>query len=319
MDIDLVYMWVDGNDPAWRAKKNLYLPKDEQLEVAAAGDCRYVSNDELKYSLRSAEKFAPWIHRIYIITDNQCPEWLDTANERVRIVDHTEIIPKEYLPLFNASSIEWHMANVPGLSEHFLFANDDTFFGAPVTPDFFFDNNGNPIVRFKPLHVKKNGSLYSQTMWHVQHLVKERLGKKFTLAPHHNIDAYRKSWVNQAIEEFRPEVEAVSRCRFRERGHIDRYAADCYAIARLGATMRRVGRYNRAKSWREVVAGFFAKRYMTDSRCIPLTVPDFGQVLRRYNPVLFALNDSETATDADRARMRRFLEEMFPEKSSFEK
>lgn len=319
MDIDLVYMWVDGNDPAWRAKKNAYLPKDKQLEIAAAGDCRYVSNDELKFSLRSAEKFAPWIHHIYIITDNQCPEWLDTANDRVRIIDHTEIIPKERLPLFNAQSIEWHTANIPELSEYFLFANDDTFFGAPVAPDFFFDKEGKPIVRLKPLRIRKNGSLYSQTMWYTQHLVKEHLGRKFSLAPHHNIDAYRKSWFRQTIEEFRTEVEDAARQRFREGHSIDRYAVDCYAVARLGATMRRVGRYDRAKNWREAVKCFLKGSYMTDSRCIPLTVPDFWQVIRKYNPVLFALNDSETATDADRARMRRFLEEMFPEKSSFEK
>ena len=69
MEIDLVYLWVDGNDPAWLAKKNAYLPADKRVDPEAAGECRFVENDELRYSLRSAERYAPWIRRIYILTD----------------------------------------------------------------------------------------------------------------------------------------------------------------------------------------------------------------------------------------------------------
>ena len=319
MDIDLVYLWAAGNDPAWRAKKNAYLPKDKQLSVAIAGDCRYVSNDELKFSLRSAERYAPWIHRIYIITDNQRPDWLDTTNDRVRIIDHSRIIDRKLLPLFNAQSIEWHIAAIPDLSEYFLYGNDDTMFGAPVAPDFFFDKEGKPIVRCKPLRIKKNGAPYSQTVWYTQRIVKEHLGRQFSLAPHHNIDAYRKSWFEQAAAEFRSEIDEAIRFRFREGLCIHRSAVDYYAVAELGAEMRRVGRYNRTENWREAVKCFLQRSYKSDSRCIPITAPDFGAVLKRYNPVLFTINDCETATDADRQRMRTFLEEMFPEKSSFEK
>ena len=58
MEIDLVYLWVDGNDPAWLAKKNAYLPADKRVDPEAAGECRFVENDELRYSLRSAERYA---------------------------------------------------------------------------------------------------------------------------------------------------------------------------------------------------------------------------------------------------------------------
>ena len=80
MEIDLVYLWVDGNDPVWLAKKNAYLPADRQVDPEAAGECRFVENDELRYSLRSAERYAPWIRRVYILTDDQTPAWLDTSN-----------------------------------------------------------------------------------------------------------------------------------------------------------------------------------------------------------------------------------------------
>ena len=50
MDIDLVYLWVDGNDPAWQAKRNAFIGKtDESSPINCKG--RYANNDELKYSL----------------------------------------------------------------------------------------------------------------------------------------------------------------------------------------------------------------------------------------------------------------------------
>ncbi len=101
MDIDLVYLWVNGNDPVWKAKHDAFTGTKPHNE-AVDGKGRYVSHDELKYSLRSAEMYAPWIRRIFIVTDNQVPEWLNTANPKVQIVDHTEILPPEALPCFNS-------------------------------------------------------------------------------------------------------------------------------------------------------------------------------------------------------------------------
>ena len=141
MEIDLVYLWVNGNDPQWRAKRSARIGVPERKsDVNCEG--RYADNDELKYSLRSVEKYAPWIHRIFIVTDNQVPEWLDTSNPGIRIVDHTEIMPAESLPCFNSTLIEHFICRIPGLSEHFLYANDDTFINKPVTPDIFFAEDG---------------------------------------------------------------------------------------------------------------------------------------------------------------------------------
>jgi hypothetical protein len=43
------------------------------------------------------------------------------------------------------------------------------------------------------------------------------------------------------------------------------------------------------------------------------------EFIRTYQPVLFCLNDSHHATDADRERVEPFLSTLFPEKSSFER
>ncbi|MDE7072654.1 MAG: Stealth CR1 domain-containing protein, partial [Bacteroidales bacterium] len=96
-DIDLVYLWVNGNDPKWRAKRNAVIGKTEE---GSAVNCegRYADNDELKYSLRAVEMYAPWVRKIFIVTDNQRPEWLDTSHPKIQIVDHTEILPPQSLP-----------------------------------------------------------------------------------------------------------------------------------------------------------------------------------------------------------------------------
>lgn len=321
MDIDLVYLWVDGNDPVWQAKKAAYQQKETGVNPQAVNACRFVENDELKYSLRSVEKFAPWIRRIYIVTDKQVPAWLDTSNPRIRIVDHREIIPSDALPVFNANAIEFHIARIPGLAEHFLFSNDDTLFGAPVEPSFFFDpDGGGPIVRLKPQAIRRHLSqLYCRMVHRSQELIRTRFGKRYTLAPHHNIDAYRKSDYLLCVAEFAEHVDRTTRNRFRTEDDLQRSVVGYYLLATNRARFSRVGRYDRAKGWAKKIRCFMTGRYLTDSRCIPLTVPDIGRILKKYNPALFAVNDAENSTDADRLRMRQFLETMFPDKSGFEK
>ena len=105
IEVDLVYLWVNGNDPQWQAKYNAFIGKTtKDLSLNCKG--RYADNDELKYSLRSISLYAPWVHKIFIVTDNQIPEWLDTTNPKIQIVDHKDIMPEESLPCFNSSLIE---------------------------------------------------------------------------------------------------------------------------------------------------------------------------------------------------------------------
>ena len=99
LKIDLVYLWVDGNDKEWQEKRNYWAEKLGLKEEISLDTCRYVDNQELKYSLRSAEMYAPWINKIFIITDNQVPKWLDTNHPKIRIVNHADIIPKANIDL----------------------------------------------------------------------------------------------------------------------------------------------------------------------------------------------------------------------------
>lgn len=320
MDIDLVYLWVDGNDPAWRAKKNRFLPADRQVAPDAAGECRYAENDELRYSLRSAERYAPWIRRIFIVTDDQTPAWLDSSNPRVRVVSHREIMPAEILPVFNSSVIELFLPRIPDLAEHFLYANDDMFFNRPVDPAFFFDEAGLPIVRLKTQSLKRHADdLYCHAILRMQELVRRRCGRCSSLAPHHNIDAYRRSDFLDCLAAYPDELDRSAHNRFRTCDDWQRSLVLYDALARGRATLREVTRFNRVHGPLQHLRAAWGSGCASDSRCIPVSTPRLDEVLEKYAPSLFCLNDDARITDDDRRRMREFLSVRFPERSSFEK
>lgn len=135
--IDLVYLWCDSTDEEWSAKRKRFQQYD-CIEKTAAADCRFINNNELLFSMRSVAKFVPWVNHIYLITDHQIPSWLNVEHPKITLVNHEDILPREVLPTFNSMAIETGIHNIRGLSEHFLLANDDTFFGRKVDPDFFF-------------------------------------------------------------------------------------------------------------------------------------------------------------------------------------
>lgn len=311
MDIDLVYMWVDGNDPVWQAKRNAFIGQtDESSPVNCKG--RYANNDELKYSLRSVEMYAPWIRKIFIVTDNQTPEWLDTSNPKIRIVDHTEIMPAESIPCFNSSLIEHFLYRIPGLSEYFLFANDDTYINKEVTAENFFSATGLPLIRLtrKPFRklrwywreniCRKPLMNYSKMIDRSSRMVEKKYGIYYTGMPHHNIDAYLKSDYQRIVEEdFRNEFMANNKNHMRNDDDVHRSIISYIALAEKRGVLRYV-------TQKESMHVLIHKNRHYDR-------------LDRYQPMLFCMNDSQSARDKDRMTMKDYLEKRFPNKSSFEK
>ncbi len=138
--IDFVIIWVDGNDPEWRLEKAKY---DGSVVTASNSEVRYRDWDNLQYWFRAVERFAPWVNKIHFVTWGHLPQWLDTSNPKLNIVKHTDFIPEEYLPTFSSHTIELNLHRIEGLSEQFVYFNDDIFLTAPVTPEDFF-KNGKP-------------------------------------------------------------------------------------------------------------------------------------------------------------------------------
>lgn len=134
--IDFVIPWVDGNDIKWQEEKNIYNKKSSKDEII-----RYRDWDNLKYWFRAVEKYAPWVNKIYFITWGHIPQWLNTENPKLHIVNHKDYIPKEYLPTFSSHTIELNIHRIKDLEEKFVYFNDDTFLNDYVEENDFFFNN----------------------------------------------------------------------------------------------------------------------------------------------------------------------------------
>lgn len=313
IDIDLVYLWVNGNDPKWIAKRNACIGNPTGKQDNCAG--RYADTGELKYSLRSIEKNAPWIRKIFIVTDNQVPEWLDTTNPKVQIVDHKEILPQESLPCFNSTLLEHFIHKIPGLSEYFILGNDDTYIYRPVTQKAFFADDNLPIIYMfrKPFRkyilslmffyreriLGKPVNLYVQIVRNAALLVEKKYGKFYSCKPHHNFDAYLKSNIIKTNNDFQSEISAMHT-------HHKRYPDDIHRSLYNFATLAEKRGH---------------LRYVTTkhSFCLHINRKNLYSKIKEYNPVFFCMNDSQHATDADREYSINYLQELFPVKSQFEK
>ncbi|MFH9662973.1 stealth family protein [Streptomyces sp. NPDC017248] len=150
--VDAVYTWVDGEDPAMAVKRRSHQAlSDNVIAARETGASRYTSHDELRYALRSLEMYAGFIRHVYLVTDSQTPSWLDPEAAGLTVIDHRDILPADALPVFNSHAIESRLHHIPGLSEHYLYFNDDVFINRPVGPERFFHGNGIARIPLSPL------------------------------------------------------------------------------------------------------------------------------------------------------------------------
>ena len=150
--IDIVYTWVDGQDPYWQEARSkfcrIYSPLISINDSNVKN--RFRDREELKYSLRSVYQFANFVNHIFIITYQQVPSWLK-PHPKITIIDHQDIFAcKDDLPTFNSHAIEANLHRIPNLSEKFLYLNDDMFFGSKVVPADFFTADGKIKVFHSP-------------------------------------------------------------------------------------------------------------------------------------------------------------------------
>lgn len=154
MEIDYVIAWVDGQDPKHLAQRKQFPPVSKNTHFEAITSERYWDNGEIYYHIASVIKYAPFIRRIIIVTDNQKPKHLGAfidegkcASSFLKIVSHDEIFAglNAARPTFNARAIEAALWRIPGLSEHFIYANDDFFLNAPLQETDFF-REGRPVL-----------------------------------------------------------------------------------------------------------------------------------------------------------------------------
>lgn len=133
--IDFVVTWLDANDPKWRESYSKY-----RGGVHKEDKGRYRNWDLFKYWFRAVENYAPWVNKVFLVTNGKIPEWINANHPKLVLIKHSDYMPEKYLPTFNSRAIELNFHRIPGLSEHFVYFNDDMFINGPVSPEYYFKN-----------------------------------------------------------------------------------------------------------------------------------------------------------------------------------
>lgn len=312
--IDVVYTWVDGADPEMAFKRAQYRdggPAARQIHARETGASRYTSHDELKYSLRSLEMYAPFVRNVYVVTDGQRPEWLNTDAHGIHVVDHKEIFSDpSALPVFNSHAIGTQLHHIPNLSDRYLYFNDDVFLGRPVTAEHFFHGNGVAKLPFSPAQLgvgepHRDEPAPNSAGKNVRRLLLDAHGRftvnKFKHTPHPQL----REVMSELEEQFADDVNRTSRSRFRAVTDIA-----------MGASLHHHHAYLTGRA----VPGTYKLRYIEVAR--PDAAEAMAELARSRSHDFFCLNDVNTPDDQQErvaSDLHRFLEAYFPFPSRFER
>ncbi|KAF9105147.1 hypothetical protein BGX27_009786 [Mortierella sp. AM989] len=201
---DIVYTWVNGSDPylddlrlEYQSKSPIFTKAGDAKTIQAITTKRFRDMDELRYSFRSIAEYARDMYRyVHLLAtevkpgQSQSPDWLDLSKDVVKLVHHTAIFENTtHLPSFNSLAIESQIHHIPGISDIFMYMNDDVFLGTTMLPSdiwtplygFVFHMEGSllvpPTVRpteNNPLNVGEWSSLQYSNF-----LLSQRFGQRY--------------------------------------------------------------------------------------------------------------------------------------------
>lgn len=330
-DIDFVVTWVDGGDKEWQKEKARYSPDAESDDRPE----RYRDWDLFKYWFRGVEKNAPWVRKVHLITCGHLPDWLNTENPKLHIVHHEDYMPEECLPTFNSNAIEMGMHRIEGLSDYFVYYNDDIFPVGPLSPEDFF-KNGLPcdMLAFQPVvanpanpvmsHLYLNNSLVISKYFDKRENVKKQRGKYFKIGypplyffynllelafplftgfyTSHGPSPFCKSTFYDLWEKEEALLLATERERFRSRNDITIYLF---------------------REWQKLSGNFHPENVERWFQYFDVK-DDNGKLvsaLKKQKAKVICVNDANDTIDFERAKadIEGAFAQILPEKCSFEK
>lgn len=328
-EVDFIITWVDSSDPKWQRDFAKHKP-----DTQAMGHFRDMGT--LQYMFRSFELFTPWVRKIHFVTYGHVPPWLNTNHPKINIVRHEDILPSDALPSFNDCAIELAFGNIAGLSERFVYFNDDTFMIKPTTEERFF--SGNLPKDFFQISTLFQDGLFSHLIHEQMSLVARSFQMKdvFTMrmipkvfslrygvvanvrtflslivskslscfALYHHPQPHLKINIQEAYREYSDDINRTLRQKFRG------YDSICVYTFRF---------------WGLINGRFIPYRVRDALYRTISTNTDIDNAIerarkRRYRFVCF--NDAVTLTDVESSYFKKrvvdFLHELLPETCSFE-
>lgn len=301
-DIDMVFSWVDGTSSEFQRARA------QRMEAYVVGDgddseARYRQIDELKYALRSVYLFAPWVRRIFIATDSPQPDWL-LEHPRVTIVRSEEFFADtSVLPTHNSHAVESQLHHIEGLSEHFIYSNDDMFFGRPVRPEMFFSPGGvtkfiEATTRIGLGEPEAQRSGFENAARVNRSLLRERFGRTTTRHLEHAATPLRRSVLAELEAEFAEDFARTAASAFRSSTDI--------------SVTNSLFHYYALMTGRAVVQTEATVRYVETT--LKTAAGDMDRLLRRRDYDFFCLNDGskpEISVERRTKSVRSFLERYF--------
>lgn len=320
--VDAVFLWVDSSDPTWMSKKNALHQQvfGETKENDATQQARFRDNGELRYALRSLERYAPWINRVHIITDDQTPAWINT--NKVNMVSHRDIFPADApLPVFNTRPIAFCAHRIPGLAEHFLMFEDDFMLARHVTPLDFFTKDGRPIVwlakrsqkRMELMLSKEHNTSHDAVIANSHRIIRDRFGSSYPGTTRHYPKSMTKNSVEQLWREFSDLIWSTLRSPFRSfNDGIITTLYPLYILATKKGVLRKVNGPSQIMS-------FFTGGILHIGGSLGDDNLHYKMwLIRLLKPRTFCLNDAPKATRKDKEDLQKFLQKLFPSPSAFE-
>jgi len=309
-DVDIVFSWVDGSSSEFQRRR----AAQQKKYIVGDGDdgpARYRHVDELRYALRSVHMYAPWVRRIFIATDSPAPAWL-LDHPRVTIVRSEEFFADpSVLPTHNSHAVESQLHRIPGLAEHFLYSNDDMFFGRLVDPGMFFTSAG--ITKFVesdvrigagPTRLPRSG--HDNALRVNRDLLARRFGRTIVRDLEHCATPLRRSVMAELEREFAEDVARTAASRFRA-------ATDVSVTNSLY-------HYFALMTGRAVTTRTPRVRYVQTTTLKALR--QMERLSRRDDIDMFCLNDGGETEVPEQVRteaVRGALERMFPVRAPWER
>lgn len=311
--IDLVYTWVDDRWPGYVDLLRQYASSRHDLNPNRTRD----NLDLLRFSLRSVAAYAPWIRNIHLLSCRpQVPRWLNPDHPRLRIHHHDEVFDAASLPSFNSFSIVTHLHLLPGLSEQFLYMEDDMLLAAPVTLADFVDTEARLWLFPRRKHTADAGlrsdpksSPWNASVAHANHLLNLRYGMRPRRYVNHVPLLIDRGLWAQMLATWPQEIAETRASRFRSVGNVaPEHLYPYFALGEGRARAHPVSRTYR------------------DSLYFPLeNIPGHALLMGLFaawrRPRFITMNDNFGAAPRLRtvAQVRRMLRRWWPDPSPFER
>ncbi len=326
--IDFVIPWVDGGDLEWQKEKKHYL--GEKTSEDDAREIRFRDWGTLRYWFRGVENYAPWVNKIHFVTWGHLPEWLNINHPKIHIVNHKDYIPEQYLPTFSSHVIELNMHRIPGLSNHFVYFNDDIFILQPLAETDFFQNGvpcdlcvANAITprlgEFSPILLQTTS--YINKHFNKKQDIKHNFRKWFSfkygsllirticLLPwtfhtgfynHHLAVPYKKETLETVWKEEPEILQQTCSHRFRNDSDVNQY----------------IFRY-----WHLASGDFVPHKLLGKYMNMGNDNTPIYNAIKNRSYKLLCVNDKENNADFEEEKQKiiNAFEKVFPEKSEFEK